>query len=202
MMTGTMDFTSNPDFAAVSAVCSVLSSLTVPYWIIGGWAIDLAVGLVTRDHADVDVMMLERDKHALWSDLTNVDVEPTGALGPGRLVLHSDKLPLPTEVFLSRADGISLVYRRGAYSITRALTDVTRYRDDIPYLAPEVVLLFKARSKAARDQHDVETPCRSSTPGNAHGSKTPSSSCHGGNRHLCDADEQLIKALGVMDSSV
>jgi hypothetical protein len=102
-------------------------------------------------------MLLECDKHALWSDLTEVDVEPARALGPGRLVLHSDKLPLPTEVFLSRTDGMSLVYRRGAYSVTRALTDVTRNRDGIPYLAPAVVLLFKARSKAARDQHDVET---------------------------------------------
>jgi hypothetical protein len=72
---------SDSDFAAVSAACSLLSSLTVPYWIVGGWAIDLAVGRVTRDHADVDVMMLERDKHALWSDLTGVDVEPAGALG-------------------------------------------------------------------------------------------------------------------------
>jgi hypothetical protein len=152
-----MDTTSDPDFAAVSAACALLSSLTVPYWFIGGWAIDLAVGRVTRGHADVDVMMLERDKHALWSDLTGVDVESAGAMGPGRLVLHSDRLPLPTEVFLSRADGMSLVYRRGGYSITRAMADVTRYRDGIPYLAPEVVLLFKARSKAARDRHDVET---------------------------------------------
>ena len=152
-----MDTTGNPDFAAVSAVCSLLSSLTVPYWIIGGWAIDLAVGRVTRYHADVDVMVLERDKHALGSDLTEVDAERTGALGLGRLVLHSDKLPLPTEVFLSRADRMSLVYRRGAYEVTLALADVTRYRGSIPYLAPEVVLLFKARSKAARDQHDVET---------------------------------------------
>jgi hypothetical protein len=151
-----MDTTSNRDFAAVSAVCSLLSSVTAPYWIIGGWAIDLAVGRVTRDHRDVDVMMLERDKHALWSDLTEVDVESTGPLRPGRLVLRSDKLPLPTEVFLSKATGRSLVYRRGTYSVTRELADITRYRDGIPYLAPEVVLLFKVRSKAARDQHDVE----------------------------------------------
>ena len=51
-----MGATGHTDFAAVSAVCSLLSRLTVPYWIIGGWAIDLAVGRVTRDHADVDVM--------------------------------------------------------------------------------------------------------------------------------------------------
>jgi len=59
----------NTDFAAVSAVCSLLSRLTVPYWIAGGWAVDLAVGRVTRDHADVDVMLLERDKRALSDDL-------------------------------------------------------------------------------------------------------------------------------------
>jgi hypothetical protein len=100
---------------------------------------------------------MERDKHALWSDSPRLTSSREAPLGPGRLVLHSDKLPLPTEVFLSRADGISLVYRRGGYSVTRALTDVTRYRDGIPYLAPEVVLLFKARSKAARDRHDLET---------------------------------------------
>jgi hypothetical protein len=43
----------NADFGAVSAVCSLLSGLTVPYWIIGGWAIDLAVGRVTRDHTHI-----------------------------------------------------------------------------------------------------------------------------------------------------
>jgi hypothetical protein len=154
-----MDITSNADFAAVSAACSLLSNLTVPYWTTGAWAIDLAVGRVTRDHADVDVMLLERDKHALWSALTEIDVELAGGhhLRPGRLVLHNEKLPSPTEVFLARATGTFWLYRRGAHCVRRTLTDITHYRDGIPFLAPEVVLLFKARSKADRDQHDVET---------------------------------------------
>lgn len=38
--------------------------------------LDLAVGRVTRDHANVDVVMLERDERALWSDLAKADVEP------------------------------------------------------------------------------------------------------------------------------
>ena len=33
-----MSTTSDFGFAAVSAVGSVLSSLTVPYWVTGGWA--------------------------------------------------------------------------------------------------------------------------------------------------------------------
>jgi hypothetical protein len=81
---------SNADFAAVSAVCSLLSDLTVPYWIIGGWAIDLAVGRVTRDHADVDVMLLERDKHALWNDLpADVQIAWSGR----RLTVHGSCAP-------------------------------------------------------------------------------------------------------------
>ena len=88
-----MATTSDSDLAAVSAIGSILPSLTVPYWVIGGWAIDLAAGSMTRDYTNMDVMRLERDKHALWSDLAGVDVEPAGSLGPRRLVLHSDRLP-------------------------------------------------------------------------------------------------------------
>lgn len=150
--------TGNADFAAVSAVSSLLSRLTVPYWIAGGWAIDLAVGRVTRDHADVDVMLLERDKHVLWEDLPEDEVQITGGnREPRRLTVHSEHLLLPTEVFLAEADGTFWVHRRGAHSVKRPLAGITRHRDGIPFLAPEVVLLFKARSKADKDQHDVET---------------------------------------------
>ena len=149
-----MDTTSNADFAAVSAVCSLLSKLTVPYWIIGGWAIDLAAARVTRDHADVDVMLLERDKHALWTDLPEADVQiARRGREPRLLTLHSKNLLLPTEAFLARADGAFWVHRR----VKRPLADITRHRDGIPYLAPEVVLLFKSRSTADKDQRDVET---------------------------------------------
>ena len=70
-----MNSPSSAGFGPVLAVRSLLSDLTVPYWIAGGWAIDLAVGRVTRDHADVDIMLLERDEHALRTDLTQVDIQ-------------------------------------------------------------------------------------------------------------------------------
>jgi Aminoglycoside-2''-adenylyltransferase len=174
-----MNSTSSAGFGPVLAVRSLLSDLTVPYWIAGGWAIDLAVGRVTRDHADVDVMLLERDEHALGTDLTQVDVRlidrdgqpglwpagrrllagpgPQRPVRPGHLVLHSKSLPLPTEVFLGSAVRTFWVYHRGACCIRRPLADITRHRDGIPFLAPEVVLLFKARSKTGKDQRDVET---------------------------------------------
>ena len=69
-----MNTTHSAGFEPVHAVGSLLSGLTVPWWITGGWAIDLAAGHLTRDHADVNVMMLERDEHALRG-LTGVDIQ-------------------------------------------------------------------------------------------------------------------------------
>jgi Aminoglycoside-2''-adenylyltransferase len=171
-----MNSTSNAGFGPVLAVRSLLSDLTVPYWIAGGWAIDLAVGRVTRDHADIDIMLLERDEHALRTDLTEVDVQLIGHDGqpgpwpagtepgprrpipaPGRLVLHSKNLPLPTEVLLASAVGAFWVHHRGVRCVRRPLAEITCHRDGIPFLAPEVLLLFKSRSKTDRDRRDVQT---------------------------------------------
>jgi Aminoglycoside-2''-adenylyltransferase len=83
-----MNTTHGAGFEPAHAAASLLSSLTVPRWITGGWAVDLAVGHVTRDHADVNVMMLERDEHALRG-LTGVDIQfmadgqPPGPWPPG-----------------------------------------------------------------------------------------------------------------------
>ena len=87
-------------FGPVHAVGSVLSGLTVPWWITGGWAIDLAAGHVTRDHADVDVMMLERDEPALRG-LAGVDIQliadgqPPGPWPAGRR-LTAGPAPVPS----------------------------------------------------------------------------------------------------------
>ena len=40
----------------------VLSGLTVPWWIAGGWAIDLHLGRQTREHGDTDVVILRDDQ--------------------------------------------------------------------------------------------------------------------------------------------
>ena len=169
-----MNSTSNAGFGPVLAVRALLSDLTVPYWIAGGWAIDLAVGRVTRDHADVDIMLLERDEHALRTDLTQVDVQligregqpgpwPAGRRllagphpGPPRPIVAPDPLnphgknhPLPTQVLLASAVGAFWVYHRGMHCIRRPLAGITRHRDGIPFLAPEVALLFKSRQGPA-----------------------------------------------------
>ncbi len=43
---------------SIDAVGRLLQSGTVPWWIAGGWAIDLHLGRRSRAHADVDVLVL------------------------------------------------------------------------------------------------------------------------------------------------
>lgn len=86
--------------------------------------------------------------------------------GPGRrvgdrLILRGEDLPLPAEVILASAVGAFWVYRRGPRLWWRPLTDITRSWHGIPFLAPEVVLLIKARPGLDRpgtdtDQRDFE----------------------------------------------
>jgi hypothetical protein len=44
-----------------------------PWWIAGGCAIELAVGQPVRDHADVDVLVLRRDRLAVQRALPGWD---------------------------------------------------------------------------------------------------------------------------------
>jgi hypothetical protein len=59
------------------------------------------------------------------------------------------------------AVGVIWVYKKGSHAFTRPLADVTRYWQGIPFVAPEVVLLIKARPGLGRpgtdnDQRDFE----------------------------------------------
>jgi aminoglycoside-2''-adenylyltransferase len=51
------------------------AALHVPWWIAGGWAIDLFLGRQTREHEDLDVLMLRRDQQAVRTLLGTWDVQ-------------------------------------------------------------------------------------------------------------------------------
>ena len=53
----------------VGAVASAFSGLTIPWAIAGGWAIDFALGRITRPHHDVDVTVFRGDQARLRSEL-------------------------------------------------------------------------------------------------------------------------------------
>ena len=42
-------------------VASQLSTLRTPWWVAGGWAMDLHLGAQSRPHDDIDIGVLRRD---------------------------------------------------------------------------------------------------------------------------------------------
>jgi hypothetical protein len=150
-------------------VAGLLMGLDAHWWIAGGWALDLFLGTETRDHGDVDVAILRRDQLALRDLLRTWDLRyatPERTLVPWdgqRLALpihgvwarrsHEPSAPWTFEVLLNEHDGDRWVYRRDA-RVSRRVADLGEERDGIPFLRPEVVLLYKSQHP---DDADFET---------------------------------------------
>ena len=137
----------------------LLSKLTVPWWIAGGWAIDLFVGKQTRPHQDTDVAILRKDQFEIQKALSGWDLFktqqpglkswlPNEFLEPGVNDIWCRKTPdspWSFQFMLLESDGDNWVFRRNP-GIRRPVEYIGKLSPDgIPYLAPEIQLLFKAR---------------------------------------------------------
>lgn len=151
-------------------VAGLLTGLDARWWIAGGYAIEAFSSKAFRDHGDVDVGLLGRDQLAAQRHLAGWDLhaaDPPGTLRPWRpgeslkLGVHDiwarrgPGQPWRFQLLLNEADGEDWVYRRDP-RIRRALCALVWRRDGIPYLAPEVQLLFKAKAPRAKDEADFE----------------------------------------------
>jgi hypothetical protein len=152
-------------------VHALFESQSRPYWIAGGWAIDYFLGRVTREHEDVDVAILRSDEQAfrahlkdweLWPGLGNDQLEDQPISIEQPLPAHREVLWCrPTahtswafELLLNKTKGDEWVFKRDD-RIRKPVSELGSVTDSgIPYLNPEVVLLFKAKNNRDKDQHD------------------------------------------------
>jgi hypothetical protein len=158
-------------FEAPLAIATLLEGVVAPWWIGGGWAIDLFLGRVTRAHQDVDVVILRRDQERFRRHLgpgwALVYVQrPGGGRVPWtagqRLAspIHEIHATAPAtgetlELLLNEADGSTWHYRRDA-RITLPLDRLgATSRAVIPALAPEVALLYKSKDPRPTDLADL-----------------------------------------------
>jgi hypothetical protein len=139
-----------------------------PWWIAGGWALDLFLGRSSRAHADLDVGVLRRDVSTLLRSFAGWEVfeakkglltRLAGGYAPS-LDVHSlwcrptAADPWTIELMLDEADGDTWIYRR-VRRIRRPMCTIVRQSPErLPYLAPEIQLLYK--SKAPRERDDVD----------------------------------------------
>lgn len=153
----------------IRAVVAALRELDAPWAVAGGWAIDLALGRVTRPHADVDVAVFREDQDALRAALHTWDF---AAVSGGRMTPweRGARLELPVhevharppagapvmelEFLLNERDGADWVYRRDPavrLPLARALRPGP---GGVRVLAPEVVLLYKSKAPRPADEAD------------------------------------------------
>ena len=153
-----------------SEVTRRLAGVSTPWYVAAGWALDLFRGGQIREHGDLEIgvpcarfpEIQERfTQHYVFDGVgserswENVAPEVLAAT-------HQTWLRDPAtgqylvDVFREPHDGDTWICRRDE-TIRFPYDDIIlRTEDGIPYLAPELVLLFKAKAVRAKDQADFD----------------------------------------------
>ncbi|MGW3964787.1 nucleotidyltransferase domain-containing protein [Amycolatopsis sp. NPDC005003] len=157
--------------ATLPEAAKLFAQVRAPWWIAGGYAIELAVGRAFREHADIDVLLLRRDQRAVQEALPSWEwwaADPPGTLrpwAPGEVLGEdiddvwcrpSASAPWRLQIMFDRAQDDEWVSRRNPL-VRREIALLGRISaEGIPYLAPEVQLFAKAHGTRPKDEQDFE----------------------------------------------
>ena len=155
-------------FDEVWKVGALLRGLGHEWFVCGGWALDLFLGRVTREHKDVDIAVARRDQTAVQGYLLRRGWKLEKAAG-GRLSpwAEGEELALPLhgvwcrneahdpaffELLLNEIDGGLFRFRRDP-AVTLPRARMSFESAGLPVLAPEIVLLYKS---SGADEHAAD----------------------------------------------
>jgi hypothetical protein len=149
-------------------IASRLSGTDARWYVVAGWALDLFAGRQSRPHRDTDIGVPSESFPVIRESFAEYDFD---VVDSGR------RWPLASDVFASTFqtwlrdpetgsyhldvfrdphDGSEWLCRRDE-SIRMPYTELIRYSaTGIPYMTPEVVLLFKAKGLREKDQLDFD----------------------------------------------
>ena len=148
-------------------VAREMVGLEVPWCVTAGWAVDLFVGRQTREHEDLEVAIpaagwpASDDASPRWSSWSR----EVGACGRWRARLsRSSSRPgagtrpvqFRIDVFRDPHVGDTWICRRDARIRRPYSTLIRTTPDGVPFMAPEVVLLFKAKHDRDKDRADLD----------------------------------------------
>jgi hypothetical protein len=163
---------------ALLEVAEALGNLRAPFYFAGGWAIDLHLGRVTREHHDIDALVMRRDHLMLHKALQQFSLKkiiphPDGMPNRGTIVEWppGERLEQPVhqvnayragesepafQVMLAESSDGEWIFRRNP-DVRMPISKMGFHPLwGLPYLAPEIVLLFKAKHLEARDRADFD----------------------------------------------
>jgi aminoglycoside-2''-adenylyltransferase len=159
-------------FEPILQVAALFRGFERPWFVAGGWAVDFLLDRVTREHGDIDVAVLRDDQIAvrgLFAGWKAEKVVPAPGGGTREVWPENEELTLPVhEVWFSREEGAP---RELEVLLNELVDGAWRFRRDprielplemlgvrsargLPVLAPEVVLLYKAKAPRATDEDD------------------------------------------------
>jgi hypothetical protein len=154
-------------------ILSILGSAPFQWWIAGGWALDLFLGKQTRPHFDTDIAMARRDQLAAQLYLNEWEFFSTKRDEKGDIVLRKWKtreiLGQEYPGVWARKPGKDLWRFEFLFHEISDQTWTFRHDDsvkhplvkiggvspeNIPYLLPEIALLYKAARLRDVDEGD------------------------------------------------
>ena len=146
-----------------------LRRLSLPWYVAGGWAIDLFAGRQLREHEDLEVAvpaerfgevapaLAELELYAMGDGEVTALSEPCGRLADTHQTwgLERNANAWRIDVFREPSADGEWVCRRDARIRLPYGELIEHTADGIPYARPEVVLLFKAKAARPKDEQDL-----------------------------------------------
>ena len=147
-----------------------LAGLDVPWHIAAGWAIDLFVGYERREHEDLEIAA---PAHAFPEIRARLDEIEFYAVADGEVTLLDEAgerfaeshqtwgldpaaFEWRIDVFREPSDGAEWICRRDRTIRLPYDELIERTADGVPYVRPEVALLFKAKAARGKDEDDLD----------------------------------------------
>ncbi|HVV35767.1 MAG TPA: 2-amino-4-hydroxy-6-hydroxymethyldihydropteridine diphosphokinase, partial [Acidimicrobiales bacterium] len=137
-----------------------------PWAVAGGWAIELFVGRRVRDHRDLEIAVARADADRVHEQFAGWDLFFPSPVAMTRW-RAGDPLPADQHQVWAQRDGVwthevffedirdgRLHYRRDAAVTLPVEQAILRSAEGIPYIAPELQLLYKAKAMRRRDELD------------------------------------------------
>lgn len=140
------------------------------WWVTGGHALELHLGRSWRTHEDTDIGVVREELPAVYPLLSQWDahIAAAGQLAPWRgESLRSDRHqtnlwcrlsasgPWVLDVTIGEGSDTAWIYRRDSSVQVPWEQAVLHSADGVPYLAPELQLLYKSQGVRPKDNADA-----------------------------------------------
>lgn len=154
---------------APAEVACRLTGYAIPWCVAGGWALDLFLGRVTREHEDLEIAVPAARAHEIVPAFPDCEffAVSSGLAWPWRPGITDESHQTwlreretgrwRLDIMREPHDGDTWICRRNP-ELRRPYTDLIHWSEKgIPYAAPEVILFFKAKATRPKDEADFET---------------------------------------------